>query len=150
MLRYNKIMFPIDLTENSVKILPHVQAIAAQFNAKIHIVYVAKTVEYYREDDYEWKEKNAKPGQIITQTVTEYVDKYFSILEDPKVVVLDGDPVPELHRYIKDEGIDLVVMPASKKTALGKVIFGSVAGDFLRNAHVPVFSIRPDFDKFLK
>jgi nucleotide-binding universal stress UspA family protein len=51
--------------------------------------------------------------------------------------------------YIDNAEIDLVVMATKGRSALGKAIFGSVAGGMIREAKVPIFFVRPDEDKFL-
>ena len=44
---YKNILFPVDLTEASSKIAPHVNEIADKFGAEIHIVYAAHVRTYY-------------------------------------------------------------------------------------------------------
>jgi nucleotide-binding universal stress UspA family protein len=148
---YKNILFPVDLSEDSAKIAPHVKTIASRFQAVVHLVYVAKTSEYYREDECDWKPVTCEAGQAITNTVVEFAKEHCSILAEPKIVVLDGEPGLELLSYIDHKTIDLVVMATSKKkTALGKALFGSVAGSIVRNSTVPVFFVRPEKDRFLR
>ena len=44
---YNKILFPVDLNEASLKIAPHVKEMADRFGAEIHVIYVAHVTQYY-------------------------------------------------------------------------------------------------------
>jgi nucleotide-binding universal stress UspA family protein len=149
MITYKKILFPIDLSPNSVKIVPHVVTVAERFKAEVHLVYVAKTNEYYREDECEPGQSKCESGQIITRTVVEYAEKHCPMLKEANVVVLTGEPEEALLTYIDNAEIDLVVMATKGRSALGKAIFGSVAGGMIREAKVPIFFVRPDEDKFL-
>ena len=142
MLDYKKILFPVDLSETSAKIIPHVEAIAEKFGAEIRLVFVAKVHEYYVEDE-------SKPGEGITKRVKEYRDKYFPNISDSNTIVLDGDAADEILNYIDNEGIDLVVMATRGRKAMDKAIFGSVAANVVRSASVPVFFVNPYKDKFL-
>jgi nucleotide-binding universal stress UspA family protein len=121
--------------------------VAERFDAEVHLVYVAKTSEYYREDESTTGQTNSEPGQIITRTVIEFTGKHCSMLNSPKVSVLDGEPEEELLTYIENADIDIVVMATRGRSPLGKMILGSVAGGIVRNAHVPIFLVRPDTNK---
>jgi nucleotide-binding universal stress UspA family protein len=144
---YKTILFPVDLSEDSAKITPHVKTIASRFQAEVHLVYVAKTSEYHREDECDWKSAKCEPGQIITNTVVEFVKEHCLILKAPKIVVLDGEPQEELLAYIDKAGIDVVIMAHSGKSPLGKAIFGSVPAGIVKNSPVPVFFVHPNLDK---
>ena len=47
MKEFKKILFPVDFSEASEKILPYVQAVAKKFEAKIHILFAARVFEYF-------------------------------------------------------------------------------------------------------
>ena len=142
MLDYKKILFPVDLSETSAKIIPHVKTIADKFGAEIRLMFVAKVHEYYVEDE--------EPGVGIKKKVKEYKDEYFKDIADSDIVVADGEAADEILSYIDSEDIDLVVMATRGRKALDKAIFGSVAANVARSAPVPVFFVNPYRDKFLK
>ena len=141
MLDYKKILFPVDLSETSAKIIPHVKTIADKFGAEIHLMFVAKVHEYYVE--------NEEPGVGIKKKVQEYKEEYLKDIPDTDVVVADGEAADEILSYIDSTGIDLVVMATRGRKALDKAIFGSVAANVARSAPVPVFFVNPYRDKFL-
>lgn len=150
MTTYKKILFPIDLSPRSAKIFPHVKAMAEQFGAEIHVVHVAKISEYYREDECEPNLKICEPGQTINQAVNDFVKEHLSILPDPKIVVLSGETIEQLLDYIKESGIDMIIMATRGRSPLGKMVFGSVAGGIVREINIPVLFVRPDVDKSLE
>ncbi len=142
MLDYKKILFPVDLSETSAKIIPHVKTIAEKFGAEIHLIFVAKVHEYYVEDE--------EPGTGIKKKVKEYKDKFFKDIQDSNMVVADGDAADEILAYVDAQDIDMVVMPTRGRKALDKAIFGSVSANVARSAPVPVLFVNPYRDKFLK
>jgi nucleotide-binding universal stress UspA family protein len=141
MLEYKKILYPVDLSETSSKIIPHVKTVAEKFGAEIYLIFVAKVHEYYIE--------NEKPGEGITKKVMKYVKENFTDLPEDHVHVADGDATEEILSYIEKENVDLIVMATRGRKALDKAIFGSVAASVVRTSPVPVFFVNPFTDKFL-
>lgn len=141
MLNYKKILFPVDLSETSAQIIPHVKTVAEKFEAEIYLIFVAKVHEYYIE--------NEEPGERIRKRVQEYKEQYFKDITDANIIISDGEPADEILSAIDSEGIDLVVMAIRGRKALDKAIFGSVAANVARSAPVPVFFVNPYRDKFL-
>ncbi len=148
MINYTKILFPVDIhKKNFLRIVPHVKAIAERFGSEVHLVYVARTNEYYQENKCTAGESKSECGQVISQAVDEFVQKHCSSLSEPKVVVLEGEPDVELLAYIKKTNINLVMMATRGRSPLGKALLGSVAGSLASNAPVPIFIVRPDKNK---
>lgn len=142
MIQYKRILFPVDLHDSPSDILPHVTALAGAFQAEVHLLYVAMANEYFVEDE-------DQPGAGITRRVEAFRDTHCSGVPDTRVAVVDGEVVPEILDYIESADIDMVVMAIKGKTALGKAVFGSTAGQIARSAAVPVMLVKPGQDKFL-
>lgn len=47
MKEFKRILFPVDLSESSTKMVPHVQAVAEKFKSKIYILFAARVFEYF-------------------------------------------------------------------------------------------------------
>ena len=58
-------------------------------------------------------------------------------------VIVDGDPAEEIVVLAKDEKIDLIIMGTHGKGAINKFFFGSVAQKVVRDATVPVLTVKP-------
>ena len=114
MLDYKKILFPVDLSETSAKIIPHVKTIADKFGAEIRLMFVAKVHEYYVEDE--------EPGVGIKKKVKEYRDEYLKDIPDSDVVVADGEAADEILSYIDAEGIDVVISETSQELVSGMTV----------------------------
>lgn len=141
MIEYKKILVPIDLTENSIKIIPHARSISDKFGAEIVLIFVAKVHEYYVDGE--------KPGEGIKKKVAKFLKENCPDFPESKVVIVDGDAAEEIIKYLEKENIDLIVMANRGRKALDKAIFGSVAADVARNLTAPVMFVNPFIDKFL-
>ena len=141
MFDYKKILFPVDLSDLSVKIYPHVKSIADKLQAEVQMMFVAKVNEYFVEDEEE--------GASVKEKIKAYKDKNFKDVHDSQIVATGGDPADEILSYIESEDIDLVIMATRGRTALDKALFGSVAGKVARIAPVPVLLVNPYKDKLV-
>jgi nucleotide-binding universal stress UspA family protein len=144
--KVNKVLFPVDLSEVSPKIVPQVQMMVGQFNAQIHLVYVAETLEYSAgvygpvvggRDFEEDLVKSAEKG------LEDFERQHFSGYSNTVRAVLRGDPAEELLNYIEAHKIDMVIMGTHGRKGLDKIIFGSVADHVVKNASVPVLTVNP-------
>jgi len=144
---YNKILFPIDLTEVSPKIVPHVKEMADQFGAEIHMIYVAHVTQYYDGlyispsyvGDFETEVVNAARKRLEEFTVENFKDLSVT------TKVITGYPGGEILKYVKSEEIDLIIMGHSRK-GIKRVIMGSIAGHVVKSSPVPVMIVNPHND----
>lgn len=58
--------------------------------------------------------------------------------------VVDGDPAKELNRFVDTWGGDALVVGSAGRSALGKVLVGSVTEALVHHARVPVVVIGPN------
>lgn len=58
-------------------------------------------------------------------------------------VTLTGTPGPALVRYVRELGVDLVVMATHGRGGLRRAWLGSVADHLIRNLEIPVLLVRP-------
>ncbi|UCE54424.1 MAG: universal stress protein [Desulfobacterales bacterium] len=47
MREFKKILFPVDLSESSAKIAPYALMVANKFKAEIHLLFVARELDYF-------------------------------------------------------------------------------------------------------
>jgi nucleotide-binding universal stress UspA family protein len=57
--------------------------------------------------------------------------------------VLTGDAAQGIIDYAQTEKIDLIIMGTHGRKGLDRTLFGSVAGNVVKNASVPVMVINP-------
>src|SRR5690606_33124739 len=62
-----------------------------------------------------------------------------------ELAVRFGEPVEEILNYIDSTSIDLIAMTTHGRSGIGRLLFGSVAAELMRNANVPILLLRPSF-----
>jgi nucleotide-binding universal stress UspA family protein len=72
----------------------------------------------------------------------EFVNDHFRGVS-PKAQVILGDAAEEILKYVRSEGIDLIIMGTHGRKGLEKIVFGSVAERVVQKSPVPVLTINP-------
>jgi nucleotide-binding universal stress UspA family protein len=123
MKEFKRILFPVDLSESSEKIIPVVQTVAEKFESEIHILFAARVFEYF----------------------TSIYVPHPSISKFPNTTtaVVAGDASEEILNYIEDQHMDLVIMGTHGRKGMDKIIFGSVAERAVKLSPVPVMVVNP-------
>ncbi|MCB2226569.1 MAG: universal stress protein [Desulfarculaceae bacterium] len=147
MIQFNKILFPVDLSEVSPKLVEFALTMAQRFEAELHVVNVVRPllaqsqgldftgeeIEQLRERYYE------KLGVQLDEFVKKHLYCYGKVV----TAHLLGDPSDGILDYIKDNGIELVIMGTHGRKGLDKILFGSVAQRIVQMSPVPVMTINP-------
>jgi nucleotide-binding universal stress UspA family protein len=136
MALFKRILFPVDFSEASEKMVPYVKEVVDRFGAELHIVHatidryhIAEFVNEIQTIDMEEEEKN----------IRKFINSHFKNLSIQSKI-LPGPPGPEIIEYCQKENLDLVIMGHSS-TGLARAVFGSVAGYVVKHSHVPVLII---------
>jgi len=147
MIQINKILFPIDLTSNSAKVLPYAISLSEKYGGELSFLHVVEDLgrwsggfyiphlplEKYREDALKGAEK------ALDQICEERLRNFRNFRK--KIVY--GSPEEEILKAIETEESDLVVMGTHGRQGLESVIFGSVARNIVRKSPVPVLTVNP-------
>ena len=149
---FKKILFPVDLSDVSPKIVPWVIMIAEKFEAQICLLFVARTFEHLTT-------LHNFPGPCSTHAIVddfvlgvikgaeakieEFAKTDLRECSQCKTKVVSGDPAHEILDYVTSEDIDLVIMGTHGRKGLDRVFFGSVADRVVKMSPVPVLTINP-------
>jgi nucleotide-binding universal stress UspA family protein len=146
MIEFKRILYPVDLSESSDKIVPYVQSVAKNFKSKIYILFAARAFEHFTSIYVPHPSISRFEKELIEgaeKRMYEFVDEHFSDFTSTKAVVVAGDASEEIINYIEDQHIDLVIMGTHGRKGMDKVIFGSVAERVLKTSPVPVMVVNP-------
>ena len=146
MKEFSRVLFPVDLSESSDKIVPYVQAVAERFGAQIHILFAARVFDHFTSIYVPHPSINKFEKELIDgaeKRLYEFVDQHFKEFPHTKTSVVAGDPSEEVLNYIKEHEIDLVIMGTHGRKGMDKIIFGSVAERVVKNSPVPVMVVNP-------
>ena len=146
MIEFKRILYPVDLSESSAKIVPYVQSVAKKFESKIYIIFAARVFEYFTSMYVPVPSVSRFEKEVIEgaeKRLYEFVDEHFGEFAKTKTVVVAGDASEEIINYIEDQHIDLVIMGTHGRKGMDKIIFGSVADRVLKTSPVPVMVVNP-------
>jgi nucleotide-binding universal stress UspA family protein len=147
------ILWPTDLSKNSIKAAKHVSSLATKYQAKVVVLYVGvdpmtmfpawgnypskEQMEHFR--DYELKHAKKE-----LETVCE---KELKACPNLQTQLVKGDAATEILKMIKAEKADLVVLTTHGRGAEDldqkSSEFGSVARKVMANSPVPVTLVNP-------
>lgn len=143
---FRKILFPVDFSEPSKKIIPYVKTMAEKFNSEVHLLYVSSTLEHFTSiyvphPSIDRFEKEIREG--ANKKMEEYAEGFFDHLKMPVQAVRIGDPAEEIVKYIGQNSIDLAIVGTHARKGLERMIYGSVARSVFERSKIPVMIINP-------
>jgi nucleotide-binding universal stress UspA family protein len=116
----------LDFTETSDRMLPMVGGLAHRGDLPIRLVTTGSpTLE-----EYDLVDLSARARRVHGCPVT-------------SIVIHDGDPADDLAEFAERHRGGLVCLASHGRTAIGELLFGSMAEDLLRRHVGPMFTIGP-------
>jgi nucleotide-binding universal stress UspA family protein len=146
MKEFKKILFPIDFSDSTPKILPYVTTMSQTFGGTVYLLYVVRDLKYLTSFHV------PHPSiDLIEREISENSEKMMDRVcqEDlqgcPRFVkkILVGDAASEIIRYAEEVKVDLIIMGTHGRKGLEKALFGSVAEKVVKNSPVPVLIVNP-------
>jgi len=146
MKAFKNILFPVDLSDISPKLVPYVNMMANQHKADIHLLFVVRNLEhlagfYMASADIDRFNKDIISG--VERRLEEFRSEYFRDFPDTSVKVVIGDISEEIIFYVNNKGIDLLIMGTHGRKGIDRVFFGSIAERVGKTSPVPVLLINP-------
>jgi nucleotide-binding universal stress UspA family protein len=147
-----RLLVPLDGSQLSETILPHVEALAKQRGAELVNVILLRvceqpfiTADYAGETDWEEHVKR------ITNRFKEISEQYLMKVKEQlsktglnvRTEVIMGKPADEIIDYAHRNPPNLIVMTTHGHSGLGSWAYGSVSNKVLYNVRSPIFLVRP-------
>jgi len=146
MKEFGKILFPVDLSDVSPIIAPWVLDFAERYDAEIHLLFVARNLEYLSGVYVPVVSISNLEAEIIKGAeakIEEFSDAYFKEYPACKTRVVLGDAAEEILKYAETEKIGLIIIGTHGRKGIDRILFGSVAEKVIKMSSVPVLSINP-------
>jgi nucleotide-binding universal stress UspA family protein len=143
-LRFRKILVPIDFSECSMRGLTYAQAFASQFNSKlvllnsVHFQYYVASDEYARYDLPRFMQYAEKTAREQMQDLVEKIDWGGLQVETS---LQTGHAGQQICDGARDCAADLIVTSTHGRTGFKHVLLGSTAEYVVRHAHCPVLVV---------
>lgn len=150
MVEVKKILFPIDLTQNSSKILPYVLSAAEKYNSSIYLLHVFEDsrslgTEHVDDIPHDHLEKHKQRAlKEAEKTMDRVCEEQLQGCPHFEKRIVKGNPTMEILRMVESEDIDLVIMGTHGRGGIGHLVMGSVAENVVKAAPVPVLIIDPN------
>jgi nucleotide-binding universal stress UspA family protein len=168
-VRKQKLLIPLDGSDFSKQILPHIGKFFPPERYELIVMRVLSHAAMGQDDDSaslgrlatsiytpmlardslssSQKREHSPSSEDLQDAIAAQLKRELSPLQkagyDLSVVSCFGEPVDEILRVIENKGVDLVAMATHGRTGLSRLVLGSVAEKILRRAPVPVFLVRP-------
>jgi nucleotide-binding universal stress UspA family protein len=157
-----KILVPIDYSENSQRALQWGASLAEKYGGKLLLLHVIpKAAEEvfpecgsFGSPASSFSEVKTPDTQSFRQPLIidlvdtahtelhDFAEKNLTDIAPEQVVVAVGRPPEEILRVAREEKVDLVVMGTHGRTGVRHLLLGSVAEAVTRHAPCPVFTVR--------
>lgn len=145
----NKVLIPVDGSDTSLQILPHVTRFLKSEETEIVLLYVAEPpqmVQLGEPDNPDLVIYADQEAASIEAGFVSSMGMHVRYLDHAgfkvTTAVRFGDPATEIERYIAAAKVDLVAMTTHGRTGLARVLMGSVAQHVVNHAKVPVLLFR--------
>ena len=148
---YKNILFPVDLTEVSPRLVDHVKEMGRKFSAGVHVLYVAPELEYakvfYAPGPPAVRAYQSELVEAAENRLNTLVDEQMSDYGNLTARVVRGEVRTEILNYIDQNDISLVMMETKARRGLDRVLFGSVAQGIIQLSPAPVLTFNPLADE---
>ena len=142
---YEDVLIPTDGSEPAGAAVAHGVAVAAAFDATVHVLNVVDVGAMAAGADA------APPTALLDQLVERGEEATGAVADrvreaDLEVVteVREGFPGPDLLEYAEEESVDLIAMGTHGRTGVDRLLLGSTTERTIRRAPMPVLSVPPE------
>jgi nucleotide-binding universal stress UspA family protein len=140
-LKLRNILYTTDFSFAAERALPYALEIARRYGSTIYAVHVIQP-DIYPLVPSSILPKKAQEEEVFRQESRKDLEEQLQAVPH-EIILQPGEPWQTLSEIIAKKQIDLVVFSTHGRGGLGKALFGSVAGEILRNAHCPVLAVGP-------
>ncbi len=144
MIKFQRILFPVDLSARSASAAPSVRAMAERFDAELtvlHVVDLPVTAVVGPPEQAAWAaligaEGLREQGRVELErfVAREFPDTRVKVQSD------EGDPATLIVEYARESAADLIMMPTSGHGRFRRLLLGSVTAKVLHDTDVPVWT----------
>jgi nucleotide-binding universal stress UspA family protein len=142
MRAFQKILFPVDMSDSCTATAPFVEAMARRYNADLTLLHVLEMPSGLIPDWY----GGAVPvidtsaiWQAETEAAKSYLTDKFQGIKVHRVTV-EGNAAETIDDYARENGTDLIMMPTHGYGLFRTLLLGSVTAKVLHDTPCPVWT----------
>lgn len=138
---YHRILVGLDLSAESQQVIDRVKALFEGKDSKISLVHVQEPLSFAYGGDIpmDLSEIQDQLENQALQRLEEFSRQLGELDVDTHVII--GQPASEMHRFARDNNVDLIVVGTHGRHGLA-LIFGSTANGVLHGATCDVLAVR--------
>ena len=138
---YKHVLVGLDLSPESQQVIDHVKQLFDKQDRKISLVHVQEPLSFAYGGDIpmDLSEIQTQLEGQARAKLTEYREQLAEFDVDCHVII--GQPAHEMHRFAKENKIDLIAVGSHGRHGLA-LVFGSTANGVLHGANCDVLAIR--------
>jgi nucleotide-binding universal stress UspA family protein len=141
MQTFEKILFPVDMSDNCTVTAPFVEALAKKFQAELTLLHILEIPPAYFTDWYGYMSlvdtqgiRDARQGEF-----EQYLKDRFAGLRVQRILE-EGDPCRIIIKFAEEHATDLIMMPTHGYGVFRGLLLGSVTAKVLHDALCPVWT----------
>lgn len=137
---FKKILVTTDFSENSISAIPYAIDIAKKTEGDIELIHVLSF------DQFEEKEKDLSLRTIREERLKIFKKEYFHEISDRvthRLIVSQDSPHEAIHKYVKANPVNLLVMATVGRTGLKYLMMGSTTANVVRHVPSAVLCVKP-------
>jgi len=144
MLEYHRILVPTDLSPSASAAFRVARDVAERYDAELEIVHVhSESGPFAAFSRWFGGEPDSIAAEEYERRVNEQLELYKGQYERSTLTQLEGGrPATEILRYAAESDADLIVMGTHGHRSLDHPALGGTAGEVVRNAAMPVMTVR--------
>ncbi len=145
MITIKKILVPTDFSELSKAALPYAVDLAKKYGAKVIIFHsfdedLLTPIVY--EAGWDAEKYFAKLQTDFDAAVEQFLEGVDIDGVEVESHLTSGKPFVEILRFVKEQGIDLIVMSTHGRSGIEHALLGSVTEKVVRKSSCPVLVVR--------
>ena len=154
MIKLDRILVPTDFSDFSKPALTYGCAIAARFDAELHLLHVVPDPAMLVPEAaaFSVESMEAQTELLRTESMKTLNTLPPDGWSDGKPVVREvrvGAAFMEIIDYAREKDIDLIVIGTHGRSGLMHVLMGSVAERIVRKSPCPVLTVKPEGHQFV-
>ena len=136
---YQDLLLATDGSEGARQATEHAIALAKRLESTLHVVSVAEEGPHSSSKRDEMRaDEQGEAAQAVEEAERLAADEGV----EATTTVLEGVPQEEIVGFAECNPIDMIVVGTVGRTGLDHLLLGSVAEEVVRNAQVPVVTVR--------
>ena len=144
MIRIQRILVPVDLSDYAEHALPYARELASSYGASLHLLHVVDAQWIAATGGVAFPEYGSNVLERLEKEGEKGLIRLAETIDDLEVVTAlrIGSAHAQIVQHARDEEIDLIVVATHGRGGLGHALIGSVAEKVVQMAPCPVLAVK--------